>query len=251
MFDLNDGGLLKLLTASAGSETASVFYYILVFGVIVVASYLLGSINTAILVSRLRHHDDIRKYGSGNAGLTNMYRTYGKTSALLTLFGDMLKTILALVIGGVGTGFMYLPGAISISPGCYLAGLFCVIGHIFPVFSKFRGGKGVLATATVGLCLSPLIALFLFAIFCAVLAISKYVSLGSVSVAILYPISIKGMLALIGRPIPFPVAISAILMSLMILGMHLPNLKRIGERTENKFSFKKKKTEEESTKNDN
>ena len=95
--------------------------------------YLLGSVNFALVISKVFYHDDIRKYGSGNAGMTNMLRTYGKGAAAATLLCDMLKSVVSVLFGSflLGTAF-----------GGYLAGMFCVIGHIFPIFFKFKGGKG-------------------------------------------------------------------------------------------------------------
>ena len=246
MFDINDGGLLAYLTRDGSTETAYILWTVLIYGIVCAAAYLLGGINTAIIVSRIRHHDDVRTHGSGNAGLTNMFRTYGATSALLTLAGDMLKTVLAVCIGGIATGFMYLPYAVSISPGCYLAGLFCVIGHVFPVYYHFRGGKGVLATATVALVLTPLLVAILCPLFCAIVALSKFISLGSVATAMLYPVALNGLLRIMALPEPLAVSFSTMLMAILIVGKHLPNLKRISEGKENKFSFHKKKEPQKS-----
>ena len=107
----------------------------------IVAAYLLGSINSAIIISKLFYGDDIRKHGSGNAGTTNMLRTYGAKAALFTLIFDMLKTVLAIGFAGFLLGFYYVPGAISISEVCYIAGLFAVIGHVFPIYYQGKGGK--------------------------------------------------------------------------------------------------------------
>ena len=98
------------------------------------ASYLLGNLNGAVSMSVLQGKEDVRTHGSGNAGLTNMLRTYGKTAAVLTLIGDMLKTALAILFTAVIFGFHY-NGAISLNDGyCYIAGVFAVLGHVFPIF---------------------------------------------------------------------------------------------------------------------
>ena len=104
---------------------------ILAFAVLI--PYLLGSINSAVVISRLLYHDDVRNHGSGNAGTTNMLRTYGKVAALLTLLGDVLKTVLAVCIGSF---------TLSAAIGGWIAAFFCMIGHIFPLYYRFRGGKG-------------------------------------------------------------------------------------------------------------
>jgi glycerol-3-phosphate acyltransferase PlsY len=241
MFNLNDG-LLALLS---GADTT--LQYVIFFGAIVfviVASYLFGSINSAIILSKLIYKDDIRKHGSGNAGMTNMLRTYGKGAALMTLGGDLLKTALAIFVAGLLFGFKYIGGT-STSEYCYMAGLFAVLGHIFPVYYGFKGGKGVLATATMALILSPIIALILIALFALVVYFSRYVSLGSVIAAMLYPVLINGYYMMrFGQPPLFVTAFATIAIAIIIVWCHRANLQRISDRTENKISFSKKKDAE-------
>ena len=212
-----------------------------------IAAYLLGSINSAIIISKAVYHDDIRTYGSGNAGTTNMLRTYGKGAALATLICDIAKTVLALALGGVMLGFAYV-GGVSTNFMLYVVGLFAVLGHIFPVYYGMRGGKGVLSTATVALILSPGVFAMLFVIFVAVVAISKYVSLGSVCAAVLYPVVLNAyfQIFLNGR-IPGIAALVAIILAITIVWCHRQNLRRIGERTEHKLSFKKKSDDNENS----
>ncbi len=212
-----------------------------------IVAYLLGSINSAIIISKAVYHDDIRTHGSGNAGTTNMLRTYGKGAALATLICDIAKTVLALALGGVMLGFAYV-GGVSTNFMLYVVGLFAVLGHIFPVYYGMRGGKGVLSTATVALILSPGVFAMLFVIFVAVVAISKYVSLGSVCAAVLYPVVLNAyfQIFLNGR-IPGIAALVAIILAITIVWCHRQNLRRIGERTEHKLSFKKKSDEGESS----
>jgi len=219
--------------------------------VVIAAAYLLGSINSAIIISKLVYHDDVRRHGSGNPGTTNMLRAFGKTAALMTLLGDMAKTALAILFAGVIFGFYYV-GGISMHDGfCYVAGLFAVLGHVFPVYYKFKGGKGVLATATMALILAPIVFLILFAIFVAIVYFSRYVSLGSVSVAVLLPIVVDGYFkvvfggAEITTPAPAFVSLSCIVIACLIVWCHRENLQRIGNRTERKLSFKKKKQDDE------
>lgn len=209
---------------------------------VIVVSYLLGSVNSAIIVSKVMYSDDIRNHGSKNAGLTNVLRTYGKKAALITLVGDMLKSVLSICFAGLLFGFGYLSG-ISISEPCYVAGLFAVIGHIFPVYYGFKGGKGVLSTATVVLMLAPIPFVILFALFAAIVAVSKYVSLGSVSVAVLLPVLIDGYFKVFFGGSLTIIAISTIILAILIVWCHRENLKRISDRTERKLSFKKKDVE--------
>ena len=150
MFNLNQGLLAYLFPDGIRP--------LVLFGclfVVLCASYLLGSINSAILISRVIYKDDIRTHGSGNGGMTNMLRTFGGKAALLTLAGDLGKTAIAISLAGLVFGFGYVAG-ISICEFCYLAGLFAVLGHIFPIYYKFKGGKGVLVTSTMALILTPI-----------------------------------------------------------------------------------------------
>jgi glycerol-3-phosphate acyltransferase PlsY len=111
--------------------------------------------NFALVISKLKYGDDIRKYGSGNAGMTNMMRTYGKAAAGLTLLGDALKAVVSAVIGYISLG----------EYGAYIAGLFCILGHMFPIYYKFKGGKGVVTVAISILMCDPLVFLILFILF--------------------------------------------------------------------------------------
>ena len=106
---------------------------------VAVLSYLLGCINGAIATSHLFYHDDVRRHGSGNAGLTNFYRNYGAKCAPMVIAFDMLKAVGAVLLGNYFLGYLLGWGA----AGKYFGALFCVIGHMFPVFYGFKGGKGV------------------------------------------------------------------------------------------------------------
>ena len=225
--------VVAMLTNKFSLEGAP-FYALLIGAVILcmVIPYLLGSLNFAIIFSRLFFHDDIRKYGSGNAGMTNMLRTYGKGAAGLTLLGDLLKTVLAVCCGSLTLGAAF---------GGWIACLFCMMGHIFPVYYRFRGGKGVLCAATGLLILSPFAFVCCFLVFVLLVATTRYVSLGSVVAGLMLPLFINtynkmfetgGLNALI-----------TVLMALIILWCHRENLGRISRREESKLSFGKKKDE--------
>lgn len=153
-----------------------------------VAAYLLGSLSTAILVSRAIDHRDIRDVGSGNAGMTNVLRSYGGPAAVLTTLGDVGKSVIAVLLGGFTLRFAGSFDAVSATVlddtareivGRYLAGLFCMLGHLFPVFFGFRGGKGVLVAFGMLLVMDWRVAILVLAVFGAVLAASRMVSLGS------------------------------------------------------------------------
>ena len=243
MFNLNQGLLMYLfgelhLATEEWQITLTKTAFVLVS---LIAAYLLGSINSAIIVSKTLYGDDIRNHGSGNAGLTNVLRTYGAKAALLTLFGDIMKTVIAVCIPGILLGFYYSNGVSTGEGYCYLAGLFAVIGHVFPIYYKFKGGKGVLTTATMALVLSPIPFLLLLLVFVVIVAATKYVSLGSVTAVGLYPVLMHAYFsfALNGKMHGLT-AFSLILIAILIIWCHRGNLSRISNRTERKLSFKKK-----------
>ena len=234
-----NNGLLEYLFPNG---CKAIVLFASLFAVLLIA-YLLGSINSAILFSKLIYKDDIRKHGSGNGGMTNMLRTFGGKAALLTLAGDLGKTAVSIFIAGFVFGFRYYQG-VSIMGYCYLAGLFAVLGHVFPLYYKFKGGKGVLVTSTTALILTPIPFLILFGVFAAVFAASHFVSLGSVSVAMLYPVVLHGhFVAILNGPMPGEIALSTILLAILIVWCHRENLKRIGEGKEKKTYLKKSNKE--------
>ncbi len=204
-----------------------------------VVPYLLGSVNFALVISKLFYHDDIRKYGSGNAGMTNMLRTYGKLAGGSTLLCDMLKAVIAVLLGKLVFGYF----------GGYLAGLFCMLGHIFPIFFKFKGGKGVATVAAMILSIDPLCFLFLLIIFIGLVACTKYISLGSIICGMTYPIltyKIHSAPATETVANTFPTGIAVLfsfIIGAIIVFMHRENIKRLLNHTENKLSFSKKKKE--------
>lgn len=189
--------------------------------------YLLGSINTAIIVSKAMYKDDVREHGSGNAGFTNMMRNYGKKAAFITFAGDILKTVVAVLIGWCTLGYLT----------AYIAGLACFIGHIFPVFYRFRGGKGVVCMATSILMLDWRLFIILFAMFILSVLCTKYISFGSVLCAMLFPLILNRM----NDTGLFLIEFVAMAIAVIVVIKHLGNLKRIFEGTESKFEFKKSK----------
>ncbi len=215
-FDLSEGGKIAIM---GGLMLASA-----------VIAYLLGSMNFAIIFSKLFYHDDVREHGSGNAGTTNMLRTYGKGKAALTLVCDMLKCAVAIVIGSL---------LFSIE-GADIAGLFCVIGHVFPCWHKFRGGKGVAVTAMVILMTSWPVFLLLLAVFAIIVIGTKYVSLASIMTALLYPVLLSSWNSMVKEAAQHNI-LYAFLITVIVVVMHRENIKRILDKTESKISFGKKK----------
>lgn len=210
---------------------------------IAVISYLLGSLNFSIILSRTVAKKDIRESGSGNAGATNMLRTYGKHFAVLTMLGDILKVALAILIAFLILNapleyFLKIAAdketAATMINYKEFAGFFCVLGHIFPLFFKFKGGKGVAACTGMVILVDWRIALILFVIFVLTIVISKMISLGSIIIAVLYPV----LIALFYQNL-FLILI-AVLFAAIVIVAHRANIKRILNGTENKLSDKKK-----------
>ena len=211
--------------ASRGSFGA-VFWVVTVFSVLalLVVPYFLGSINFGIIISKLFHGEDIREYGSGNAGMTNMLRTYGKRDAAITLIGDALKAVVAVILGRILFGIS----------GGYVAGLTCILGHAFPCYYKFKGGKGVVVTAATSAVIDWRIFLVLLGIFILVVAFSKYISLGSVCGLLVFPLLVQVW----DRGLSINVLLSCLISALVIF-LHRGNIKRIYNGTESKLSLSK------------
>ncbi|MBP1536998.1 MAG: glycerol-3-phosphate 1-O-acyltransferase PlsY [Ruminococcus sp.] len=213
----------------------------------VVFSYLFGSLNSAILVCRIWKHKDIRDYGSNNAGLTNVLRVFGKGPALATLIFDLIKGVVAVVICRlVVTNAMDVTFFGDDKFIGYLAGFIVMLGHIFPVFYGFHGGKGVLLAATTLLTIDPLTCALSVGVFILLVVFTKYVSVGSIAAAISYPIFtfIVQMFIIKYPEGAIPDTIVAAMIGAVIVYMHKPNIQRLMNGTENKFGSKKKdKTE--------
>lgn len=199
---------------------------------IAILGYFLGSMNFAVIISKIKFHEDIRTKGSGNAGATNMSRTYGKAAGIATLTGDILKAVIPVLAARLLVGDVY----------GYLTGLMCALGHAFPCYYKFKGGKCVAVTAAVLLVMNSFAFLFLFIIFAAVLLATKYVSLASIFTALISPVIVHNFVRGVYGRGHFGI-IFLIIQCLLVVFLHRANIKRLLNGTESKFSFKKKKTE--------
>ena len=200
-----------------------------------VVSYLLGSINTGILVSKILYNDDGRNYGSHNAGATNILRTYGKKAAAITVLGDALKGVTAiLLVRLVYFCFKntHLPDLRSVT---YFAAFFAVLGHNFPVYFKFKGGKGVLTSITVIIMLDPFVGLATLVISILIMAATKYVSLGSVMGAF-----IAAALAVFFRTDDLGFVVLCVLLAGLIIYRHRGNIVRLVHGTESKLGRRKR-----------
>lgn len=217
------GAANMLAIRSPGMETA---FIILGYILTALIAYILGSFNFALILSKKMYGEDIRNYGSKNAGTTNMARTYGKKAAILTIIGDILKGIVAVFVGYMIIG--------SATQGGYFAGLMCVVGHIFPLFYGFRGGKGVATAAAVILAVNPLVCAVVLGIFLLTVILTRYVSLGSCLAAAVFPFM---TFSFIGPGLGF---LCAFIMAVLVICKHHSNLHRLAHGQESKFSFKKK-----------
>lgn len=217
-------------------------------------SYLLGSINSAIIVGYCLTGKDIRTMGSGNGGMTNAFRCLGKLGGFLTLAGDILKGVLSIIISkqifihmggeqmsadlGFGTPIVF---------ASYLAGFFCTLGHVFPLYFKFKGGKGILTTAAIFLMIDWRVCAGLVIVFGISFIISRYVSLSSIIAAISFPFL---TFAVNKFPIIYDavmadeyiaiIVIFSALISILVIYMHRTNISRLIKGTESRVSFKKK-----------
>jgi len=208
-----------------------------------VLSYLLGSCNFSIIVVRLWKHKDIRNYGSHNAGLTNTLRCFGKGCAAFTLIGDLGKGIIAVFLSRfictlLETGLTAQQDVHFIG---YIAGIFAILGHVYPLYYHFKGGKGVLVGVSVFLEIDWKVFLCLIGIFIIVLAISKYVSLGSIIASACCPFLTFLFQVLQRGDLPWwYLWLNTLLSAVMagwVIGMHDSNIQRLRNGTENKFSF--------------
>ena len=194
------------------------------WALLALAGYLLGCANGAILTSKLFYRDDVRKHGSGNAGLTNFYRAYGAKLVLLVIAVDMLKAVAAVELGGALLG-----GAL----GKYYMGFFCMLGHMFPAPYRFKGGKGILSSGTLLLCLDWRVALAGWGAFVVLVLLTRYVSLGSVAAAASLPVSTyfvyRG-----AADFPWIMPLGTLIGG-MVIWAHRANIARLVHGTENKL----------------
>jgi acyl phosphate:glycerol-3-phosphate acyltransferase len=200
---------------------------------IAVAAYLLGSVPVGYLLIRIFRHQDIRQAGSGNIGATNVLRSGGKVLGAVTFLLDVLKGCSAVWLGAL-LGGLLAPDASPLNMKA-LAALFAVLGHVYPVWLHFRGGKGVSTAFGVFLVASPWAALAAISIFIVVLAISHYVSLASILGAASFP-ALAWHFALGARP-PFFIAVQ-VAVALLIIAKHHQNIRRLFTGTESRFGSK-------------
>jgi glycerol-3-phosphate acyltransferase PlsY len=203
----------------------------------------IGGVNGAIITSKYFYKKDIRKFGSGNPGLTNFYRVFGKGGAIAVVLIDVVKTVAPVLIGGflfahfLDADYFVDVGFFNLSLfGSEFAGFFVMLGHCFPLFYEFKGGKGVMAMGTILFFVDWRIALAGWGTFILLTLLTRYVSLGSIIGVTAYPVS-QAIMGL-GGTWELIVAIAS---AALLIYRHRENIKRLIQGKESKFRFKRKK----------
>ncbi len=206
--------------------------------VVAIIAYLIGSISFSVIISKKMAGFDVREKGSGNAGSTNVLRTVGKKAALITLVCDILKGVVAILIAILaGKIIKGLDNALLVQ----LAGVFVIIGHTFPVFFKFKGGKGIATSLGVLLTINWQIGLICLVFALVLIILTKMVSVGSIAAAILFPVLVIfiNQNYIVPESSNWSYLIFSIIIAILVIFNHRANVKRILNGTENKISFKK------------
>ena len=200
-------------------------------------AYLLGSISFSVIISKKMAGFDVREKGSGNAGSTNVLRSVGKKAAALTLLGDVLKGVVAILIAFI-LGLIIGEENISRALLVQIAGFFVILGHTFPVFFKFKGGKGIATALGILIMINWQIGLICLVFALIIMAVTRMVSLGSIMAAVLFPILVLFVPhnAYLADGDYF---IYSLILAAFVIFNHRENVKRLLEGKENKLSFKK------------
>ena len=200
-----------------------------------VIAYFCGCFNGAVIVSKYILRDDVRTHGSGNAGLTNFYRTFGGPLTLVVILTDVFKAIVAIWVGMFLFRQMVANETLIIALSKYWAGLFCLLGHMFPCMFHFKGGKGILSGGAIAIMIDWRIALVVWGGFLILAILTRYVSLGSCWAGASFPFATWFVYHNV------VITVLGAVIGLLILYMHRGNIKRLLKGTENKFSLHKKK----------
>ena len=216
------------MTGFAGYKDGFVLLAYLMAAIVLLLGYLLGCFNGSVMVSHFVIRDDVRSHGSGNAGLTNFYRTYGAKYALGVIALDMGKTVVACLIGGFLMDFI----AGDWTLGLLLAGIGCELGHMFPAYYGLKGGKGILSGGVLVWMLDWRMGLIAWGLFVLLWLLTRYVSLGSIMATASMPVS---AFFVFGRD-PLLTALCAVVAALVIF-CHRENIRRLLHGTENKFKW--------------
>ena len=207
--------------------------------IILIIAYAIGSINFSVIISRKMAGFDVREKGSGNAGATNMLRTVGKKAAILTLICDVLKGVVAILIALIaGKIVKNVDQAVLVQ----IAGIAVVIGHTFPIFFEFKGGKGVATALGVLLMINWQIGLICLVFALVIMALSRIVSLGSIGAAILFPVLVLFIHTnYIVEAKSSKYLLFSVILALIVIFNHRENIRKLADGTENKLDFSSKK----------
>ena len=198
---------------------------------IAVIAYFCGCFNGAVIVSKYILRDDVRTHGSGNAGLTNFYRTFGGPLTFVVILTDVLKAVVAVWAGILAAKYLVADELLVVALGKYWAGAFCLLGHMFPCMFQFKGGKGILSGGSIAIMIDWRVALVVWGCFLVLAVLTRYVSLGSSSTGVALPIVTwvvyqDGLLLLL-----------SLVIGGLIVWKHRGNLQRLAAGTESKFHF--------------
>ena len=213
----------------------------LLLGVAAVFAYLCGCFNGAVIVSKYILRNDVRNHGSGNAGLTNFFRTFGGPLTFVVILCDVLKAVVALLVSQwlMFSGYTIFISAASTTAfwdtfAKYWAGLFCLLGHMFPCMFHFKGGKGILSGGTIAIMIDWRVALVVWGGFLILAILTRYVSLGSVWAGASFPVATWFVYQ------DWIITLLGLLLGGLVVYMHRGNIHRLLTGTENKFSLHKK-----------
>jgi len=228
--------ILKRVTKNRPQQRRVIF--MATYIVVAIIAYLLGSISFSVIISKKMAGFDVREKGSGNAGTTNVLRTVGKKAAAITLVCDILKGVVAILVALLaGKIIKGLDNSLLVQ----LAGVFVVIGHTFPIFFKFKGGKGIATSLGVLLMINWQIGLICLVFALILMALTRMVSVGSIAAAILFPVLVLfiNQNYIVPESSNWSYLIFSIIIALLVIFNHRANLKRILTGKENKISLKK------------
>ena len=229
-----------MIPDTAGTLEFIIWYIGLPALITAVIAYFCGCFNGAVIVSKYILRDDVRGHGSGNAGLTNFFRTFGGPLTLVVILCDVLKAVVAILVGvflieSWQNGF-WSQEAIMTVYAKYWAGLFCLLGHMFPCMFQFKGGKGILSGGVVAIMIDWRIAVVVWGGFLILTALTRYVSLGSLWAGASFP-----FISWYCYP-QTPIIVLAFCLGGLIVWKHRANIQRLLAGNENKLSFHRKKT---------
>lgn len=199
----------------------------LLLGIAAVFAYFCGCFNGAVIVSKYILRNDVRNHGSGNAGLTNFYRVFGQKKILFVILADVMKTVVSVLLGAAVLDTFCGQPVI----GKLLGGLFCIVGHMYPVMFGLKGGKGVLAGGTLALFMGWKVALIVWGLFILCLLLTRFVSLGSLSAATAFPFAVGGFYQ------NWIYTVLAAIAGGLIVWKHRENIRRLVHGQESKLQF--------------